>query len=350
MYDVRFRNEEGTQFKKTFKTKKAALEYNANLTLNNNTNDFRNSRESTITLKNYSNAWLEAKIDLRLRTLEQYSSILKLHILPRLGNYQLVELNTPIIRNWYNSLIIKGLSRSTAAKCYRLIRTILNSAIDDGMLKLNPCKIKGAGVDKSCERPVATIQEIFKLAEQIDERYRLVILLASFACLRLGEILALETSSVDIENMTVSVTKQVQELADGKNYFSAPKTDAGIRKVSLPGFMKQEILDHLTNFVSSSNDSLLFSSSTGNPIRRKVLYRSWDTARQKVGLDHLHFHDLRHSGNTLAAQTGATTKELMNRMGHSSSVAALRYQHANFDRDKLIATKIDSMVNDINSD
>lgn len=51
----------------------------------------------------------------------------------------------------------------------------------------------------------------------------------------------------------------------------------------------------------------------------------------------LHFHDLRHTGGTLAAATGATLRELMARLGHSSTRAALIYQHATRDRDPVIA-------------
>ncbi|MGI9023949.1 MAG: hypothetical protein ACR2HV_12090, partial [Acidimicrobiales bacterium] len=55
-------------------------------------------------------------------------------------------------------------------------------------------------------------------------------------------------------------------------------------------------------------------------------------------------HDLRHAGATLSAWTGASTKELMARLGHSSSQAALIYQHAASDRDRKIAEGLDAVV------
>ena len=66
----------------------------------------------------------------------------------------------------------------------------------------------------------------------------------------------------------------------------------------------------------------------------------WNKARQTVGLPDLHFHDLRHTGGTLSAATGATFKELMARIGHSSVRAAMIYQHATRDRDKSIAAAL----------
>jgi integrase len=64
----------------------------------------------------------------------------------------------------------------------------------------------------------------------------------------------------------------------------------------------------------------------------------------RTGVEGLRFHDLRHTGNTLAAATGASTNELMSRMGHSSTRAAIIYQHATRERDRVIANKLDEMI------
>ena len=58
----------------------------------------------------------------------------------------------------------------------------------------------------------------------------------------------------------------------------------------------------------------------------------------------LHLHDLRHTGNNLAAASGASTRELMHRMGHSSMRAALIYQHATSERDREIAEGMDKRI------
>ena len=61
-------------------------------------------------------------------------------------------------------------------------------------------------------------------------------------------------------------------------------------------------------------------------------------------LSGLRFHDLRHTAGTLSARTGATTKEIMARLGHSSARAAMIYQHATEDRDRLIAERLAAMT------
>ena len=76
-------------------------------------------------------------------------------------------------------------------------------------------------------------------------------------------------------------------------------------------------------------------------------HRIWDQARTEVGLPELHLHDLRHTGNTLAAETGATLKELMARMGHASTRAAVIYLHAREVRDQEIADRLSAMAADV---
>jgi integrase len=70
----------------------------------------------------------------------------------------------------------------------------------------------------------------------------------------------------------------------------------------------------------------------------------WSTAVEKLNRPGLHLHDLRHTGNTLAAQTGASTKDLMARMGHDSSQAAMIYQHATSEADRAIADALNAAV------
>ena len=79
-------------------------------------------------------------------------------------------------------------------------------------------------------------------------------------------------------------------------------------------------------------------------MRLRTVERAWRQARQAAGVPHLRLHDLRHTGNTLAAATGASTKELMARMGHASPQAALIYQHATADRDRAIADALSDLA------
>lgn len=81
----------------------------------------------------------------------------------------------------------------------------------------------------------------------------------------------------------------------------------------------------------------MWLAKSGNLIARRTLVRAWNLARATIGRLDLHFQDLRHSGLTWAAATGASVADLMRRGGHASTVAALRYQHSTKDRDRALS-------------
>ena len=97
-------------------------------------------------------------------------------------------------------------------------------------------------------------------------------------------------------------------------------------------------------FTDSSEDAYVFPTAKGTPISNNVVGKCFRKAREIAGRPDLRFHDLRHTGATLAAKAGATTKELMQRMGHSSMHAAMIYQHANEEDDLLLAARMDAMA------
>ncbi len=116
-----------------------------------------------------------------------------------------------------------------------------------------------------------------------------------------------------------------------------PKSEAGFRTISIPPNVLKALTNHLDKFVAGDPEAWLFATSTGTAVSPRNFGRVWSTAREAAGRSDLHLHDLRHTGLTWAAATGATTKELMRRGGQSTPRAALIYQHATEDRDQFIA-------------
>ena len=120
--------------------------------------------------------------------------------------------------------------------------------------------------------------------------------------------------------------------------FGPPKSAAGQRTVIIPAAIIPDLAWHLARFAAPGDEGLLFSSSTGSPLHHSNFYRRvWMPALRKTGLPGVHFHDLRHSGNLLAAAAGATLRELMARMGHASTRAALIYLHDSDERQRKLA-------------
>lgn len=162
-------------------------------------------------------------------------SELKCHILPALGSIEVGRLTTSRVRTWHAAMLNAGRpGPTTVAKCYRLLRAILGAAIEGGLLAKNPSTSKGAGVEHHPERSVATIEQVFQLAEAIDP-VRIMVVLASFAGLRLGELQALAPRSVDLAAGTVTVTWALALPRAGPRWAlrRPPKSDAGYRTVAI---------------------------------------------------------------------------------------------------------------------
>lgn len=298
-----------------------------------------------VTVADYAYSWLQDRPRLRPRTREFYEGLLRLHIVPALGDVELGKLTPSIVRRWHSRMLgVEGVGAPTVAKAYRLLHAILATATVDELLARNPCVIKGAGTERAPERPVISVVDVWAFADIVGERFRVLVLMAAFLGLRRGELFGLTRSRIDLLHNTVTVIEQRQQLIDGTVIVGEPKTDAGRRTISIPLQLIPEIETHLAHFAQPGPDGLVFCGHKGGPLRNHVWQAKWAKARAQMGMPELHFHDLRHVANTLTAASGASTKELMHRMGHASPEAALRYQHATRDRDAAIATLLGDLI------
>ncbi len=157
-------------------------------------------------------------------------------------------------------------------------------------------------------------------------------------------MLALTRERVDLLHGRIKVVEQYQQLKDGTLVLGPPKSDAGVRTVAIPAMLKPELEAHLAQFAASGKKGLVFCGPDGQPLRRASWYTAWGRTMKKLEIEGMKPHDLRHTGNTLAAMTGASTKELMARFGQSTSRAALIYQHATQDRDQEIADALNGLI------
>ena len=197
--------------------------------------------------------------------------------------------------------------------------------------------MKGAAVERSSERPVASIAEVAALAEAMPDHLRVAVLLGAWCQLRRGELLGLRRRDIDLARGTLTVELTRGPRMGGKEIIKTPKTDAGRRTVTIPGNVVPEVERHLAIYVSYEADAPFLVGEKGRARLVKALTKAWTEARGSVGRTDLRLHDLRHSGLTWAAATGASLAELMRRAGHRSPVAALRYQHSTDDRDRVLA-------------
>jgi integrase len=303
------------------------------------------------TFREYAEEWMQQRV-FKPRTVELYTGLLRNHLYPTFGEIPMASVDVASVRRWRKARLQAGPAAKrpfgpvTVAKAYRLLHAIFETAVEeDRIIFHNPCHVKGAGSEASDEREVVPLPVVFKLAEVVPVRYRALVLLATFADMRWGELVGLRRGSIDLEACEIRITEALIQPGKGGLHFDTPKSNAGKRTVSFPEEIAPEIRWHLERFAEPGKRGLVFVGPKGGMLRRSNFHASvWSKAREEVGLPGLHIHDLRHTGATLSAATGATLKELMVRLGHSSPRAALIYQHASRERDREIAKGLGAFV------
>ena len=180
-----------------------------------------------------------------------------------------------------------------------------------------------------------------------DRRYRALVLLTTFASLRWGEATALRRCDLDLDASAPCACAPPSPSGPPANSYSARRSPGlAAASVGIPSAIIPALREHLSVFVGPSPGALLFPGAKGGPLRRGNFNKmsAWPHAVRAIGAEGLHFHDLRHTGNTFAAASGAGLRDLMARMGHDSERAAIIYQHEARGADLAITNAIDAHI------
>jgi integrase len=277
---------------------------------------------------------------LAVRTKELYEDLFKTWIYPELGKVRLMDLTPARIETWW-AWCKKRSAPTMAAKAYRLLSQVLKTAARHGFIPSNPCQIEKAGAETAPERPMMEVAELIRIAETFEPRYQLLPLMMAWCSLRLGECLGLRRRSFDLNAGLVRVERSYVQPNRQPRGLDKPKTRASVRDVAIPSAVIPAIQEHLDQHVGSRAGDFVFAESSGTPPTRQAINRQWRRIRDELRLgDNLFLEDLRGSGATWLAQEGATTAELMERLGHTSVRAAMIYQHAAASRKHELADRL----------
>lgn len=306
---------------------------------------------ATQTFRVFAEAWMTRRTDpadanpLAPTTAKDYRTQLDRHLYPTLGNIPLAEVSPEVVEAWHRGMAAKKIPRQRA-KAYMCLSAVMNAAVADRSVPVtvSPCQIRGAGRAKSRRKvEPASLEELDAIAGAMPERLRLSVLLAAWCALRYGEVFELRRGDVRLTKKAGKPVAAVLRIRRGVSWTSGgvwtdkPKTEAGVRDVTVPPHIVQDLVAHLDEIVDPGASALLFPARSGGNLRPSAFETAWHKARTAAGRDDLHFHDLRHTGGTMAAQAGATTRELMDRLGHTSPRVAMIYQHTARGRDQQIA-------------
>lgn len=297
-----------------------------------------------LTLRAYAKTWLGNKTNLARRTRGNYQGHLDNSILPTLGDLALTEVTPEHVRTWHAGLGSDHKTRN--AQAYAVLNGIFNTALSDDLIEKNPCRIKGAAQVKHANRSVVLLDaaQLSELADAMPEDSQLAVLLAGWCGLRKGEVFALRRTDIAADGSSVRIERAVT-YREGKFEVGPTKTRESRRVVSVPPHVRPAVVEHLQRHVGPGGDALLFvEPSTGSFAGEKRFRTAWETARESVGQPQLHFHDLRHAAGVMAAQTGATLRELMDRLGHTSPNMSMRYQHTAEGRAAALADRLSALA------
>lgn len=296
-----------------------------------------------VTLREYAEEWLKHR-DLTPKTHALYRQLLDSRILPNLGDEILRAVTPAKVRAWWTGLGKATPTRNTHA--YQLLKAIYNTAVEDKAATENPCQIKSAGKPpKPRDVKPLTPAELVKVSEAVPESYRAAVLVAAWCGLRFGELIELRRKDVHTEGERMILTiRRAATVVHNKDSIvhttlvvGPPKTDAGIRDVTVPPHVAAILRDHMARYTGSGPEAFVFTTTRGLRLSKTAFTKSVKNGFAAIGKPDMRIHDLRHVGATLAAQAGATTKELMSRLGHTTPGMAMRYQIAARERDAKIA-------------
>lgn len=206
---------------------------------------------------------------------------------------------------------------------YRWVATIFEAAVGDRLLGASPCV--GITLPKGNDAEVVRLSvcEVEAMAAAVPDRYRALIVFAAGMGLRQGECFGLTVDRVDFLRRQVRVDRQLVAALHGVPEFGPPKSRAGFRTVPMPEVVSSVLAAHLARY-RPGRYGLVFTSRTGNPLRRNTLGSMWHRARPVAGLpEWATFHDLRHFYASLLIAKGCSVKSVQRRLGHQSATETL---------------------------
>jgi integrase len=338
-----WRDPEGRQRSKTFVRREDAVRFRRKMLLERDRGDYRDPSLGRTTLDEFWPRFLAASPHLRPATVDLYTRLSRLHILPELGRRPLGTLSRLDIEAWVAQLAERRGPATTDA-AYRILRRVLGAAEAAGILPRNPAR--GVKTPKAPRKEMRYLSaaEVWRIVDATPPPYQTLVLLLALCGLRIGEALALTTKDVDLLRRTIRVTKAASEVS-GRVLMGATKTGAS-RAIALPRVVADAISSHLEQWPSGP-EGLVFTAPEGGIIRRtnfrrRVWFPALRAARITSPLPRI--HDLRHTAAALAIQTGAHPKAIQEMLGHSSITVTLdRYGHLFPSLAEALAERMDSL-------
>jgi integrase len=278
----------------------------------------------------------EAAGEITARTAQRYRQLLDNQIVPHLGTKSLQKITRLDIEGWHTTLRNGGLAARTIGHAHRVLGKALRDAEKDNLIVKNATKLQRA--PKVTDEEMVIVRDVPALVDNLTGfRLRLPAMVALFTGMRLGEILALRWSRVDLDANVMQVREALEQTRAHGTRFKPAKTKAGRRDITLPDILVEALREHRKATLELRmqlgagrlpDDALLFADIKGDPLSPNAQSAAWADFADSIDMPDVTFHALRHTRASQLIDAGVDIVTISKRLGHAKPDITLRiYAH-----------------------
>ena len=324
-YVARFIDPQRREISRSFKRKTDAEAFLHSVETAKNRNEYVRLDRGRECLRDFFERWragTDAQNHLAPSTRDKYDTVFRLYLDPLVGRTELRRITRATVK----SVVSRASNTSAwqAAEALKLLRLLLNYAVDEEEIQTNPAARVAAPEPRRTPPRILTPQEIASIVRVLPERWRAFVLLGAYGSLRWSELVAVKRDDFDLAGRTVRVDEKVVEVR-GDFHWGRPKTAGSERTIDLPEFLLPALAEHMLRYppllqmADQRLDGLVFYGERRGIVRRHVFRKVWNRACMSAGIEGVRPEWLRHSGASLAYLATKDMKAVAARLGHTST-------------------------------
>jgi integrase len=280
-----WREPSGEQRSKTFKTKREANAYLAQVEASISQGAYVSPQGGRVKFQELAMRWLASRND-EPTTVARDASIMRTHVIVRWGSWPIGKIGHLDHQEWITELG-RTLAPATVAECHRLTSAVCQSAVRAKLIGSNPCdgvRLPKRRKHDTDDRIISRDDLLTRLLPALPDRYRALVATAGGTGLRWGEAAGLCTDAVDLEASVLRVIRTVIEVAGRISFKPYPKSTAGRREIPLPGWLPPILHTHTSHYPAGRN-GLIFTNTAGGPVSRTAFRaRIWRPSLVRAGM------------------------------------------------------------------